>query len=106
MELGAFRERRTAAMAAKHATGPSRAAVKPAKLAVSARRGTGGHRERFQSARVHGGLNKFGKVLQDKVKSDWARVFEGTEKTRKKLGVVDELLSYWKLDDSEEVSLA
>ena len=32
------------------------------------------------------------------------RVFEGTEKTRERLGVVDELLAYWKVEESEDVS--
>ncbi|QDZ23367.1 cell division transporter substrate-binding protein FtsY [Chloropicon primus] len=51
-----------------------------------------------------GGLSfkKFGKILEEKAKADWNRVFEGTEKTRERLGVVDELLCYWNLDDSED----
>ena len=56
--------------------------------------------------RANAGINlgNFGKVLQEKAKADFAKVFQGTEKTREKLGVVEELLAYWKLGDSEDVS--
>ena len=50
-----------------------------------------------------GGLARFGKVLQEKAKADWDRVFRGNEKTREKLGVVDELLGYWNVEESEDV---
>ena len=48
-------------------------------------------------------LGNFGKVLKEKAKADLSKVFQGTEKTREKMGVVDELLAYWKLGDSEDV---
>ena len=47
-------------------------------------------------------FKKFGRILEEKAKADWNRVFQGTEKTRERLGVVDELLAYWNLDDSED----
>jgi len=58
-----------------------------------------------RSLRANAGINlgNFGKVLQEKAKADFAKVFQGTEKTREKLGVVEELLAYWKLGDSEDV---
>mmetsp|Transcript_6525 Transcript_6525/g.23443 ORF Transcript_6525/g.23443 Transcript_6525/m.23443 type:complete len:369 (-) Transcript_6525:1362-2468(-) len=57
-----------------------------------------------RSVRVPAGLSfkKFGRILEEKAKADWNRVFQGTEKTRERLGVVDELLAYWNLDDSED----
>eukprot|EP01023_Acetabularia_acetabulum_P058984 TRINITY_DN7049_c1_g1_i4.p1 TRINITY_DN7049_c1_g1~~TRINITY_DN7049_c1_g1_i4.p1 ORF type:complete len:406 (+),score=76.05 TRINITY_DN7049_c1_g1_i4:131-1219(+) len=49
-----------------------------------------------------GVLQKLGKVLQDKVKSDYERVFKGTAKSRERLGVVDELLAYWTLENADD----
>lgn len=68
----------------------------------SERRGRG----RGPTQVVYAGLsfNKFGRILKEKAKADLKRVFEGTEKTRERLGVVDELLAYWKVEESEDVS--
>jgi fused signal recognition particle receptor len=61
--------------------------------------------ENSRSVAASAGINlgNFGKVLQEKAKADFSKVFQGTEKTREKMGVVDELLAYWKLGDSEDV---
>eukprot|EP01024_Parvocaulis_polyphysoides_P053883 TRINITY_DN539_c0_g1_i4.p1 TRINITY_DN539_c0_g1~~TRINITY_DN539_c0_g1_i4.p1 ORF type:complete len:373 (+),score=66.60 TRINITY_DN539_c0_g1_i4:43-1161(+) len=53
-------------------------------------------------AEDEGMFQKLGKVLQSKVKSDFDRVFKGTAKSREKLGVVDELVAYWTLENSED----
>ncbi|KAK9821763.1 hypothetical protein WJX81_005495 [Elliptochloris bilobata] len=47
-------------------------------------------------------LQKLGRVLKEKAAGDFQRVFKGTEKTRAKLGVVDELFAYWTLEESED----
>lgn len=54
--------------------------------------------------RAEGGfLGRLGRVIQEKAKSDIDRLFSGTEKTRQNLKVVDELLTYWKLEESENI---
>lgn len=50
-----------------------------------------------------GFLGKLGRVIKEKAKSDIDRVFNGTSKTRERLGVVDELFTYWTLDESENL---
>ncbi|BDA40777.1 Signal recognition particle receptor FtsY [Coccomyxa sp. Obi] len=47
-------------------------------------------------------LQKLGRVLREKAVTDLERITKGTNKTREKLGVVDELFSYWTLEDSED----
>jgi fused signal recognition particle receptor len=47
-------------------------------------------------------LAKLGQVLREKARGDFERVFKGTEKTRQKLSVVDELLTYWDIDQADE----
>eukprot|EP01025_Chloroclados_australasicus_P055482 TRINITY_DN6721_c0_g1_i4.p1 TRINITY_DN6721_c0_g1~~TRINITY_DN6721_c0_g1_i4.p1 ORF type:complete len:384 (+),score=44.35 TRINITY_DN6721_c0_g1_i4:69-1154(+) len=47
-------------------------------------------------------LTKIGKVVQSKVQSDFQRVFQGTAKSRERLGVVDELVAYWTLENAED----
>ncbi|CAL8466922.1 g6458 [Coccomyxa elongata] len=47
-------------------------------------------------------LQKLGRVLREKAATDLERITKGTSKTREKLGVVDELFSYWTLEDSED----
>ncbi|GAQ81018.1 chloroplast SRP receptor [Klebsormidium nitens] len=54
--------------------------------------------------RAEGGfLGRIGRVIQEKAKSDIDRLLSGTEKTRQNLKVVDELLTYWKLEESENI---
>jgi len=50
-----------------------------------------------------GVLGKLGRVIKEKAKRDIDLVFKGTSKTREKLSVVDELLTYWKLDEAEDL---
>mmetsp|Transcript_13717 Transcript_13717/g.18838 ORF Transcript_13717/g.18838 Transcript_13717/m.18838 type:complete len:365 (+) Transcript_13717:193-1287(+) len=50
-----------------------------------------------------GFLDKLGRVIKEKAQADIDRVFKGTSKTREKLGIVDELLTYWKLDESDDL---
>ncbi|KAK9916798.1 hypothetical protein WJX75_007155 [Coccomyxa subellipsoidea] len=47
-------------------------------------------------------LQKLGRVLREKAATDLERITKGTSRTREKLGVVDELFSYWTLEDSED----
>lgn len=42
-------------------------------------------------------------MIKEKAKSDVERLFSGFSKTRENLAVVDELLTYWNLTDSEQV---
>jgi hypothetical protein len=54
--------------------------------------------------RAEGGfLGRLGRVIKEKAKSDIDRLFSGTEKTRKNLQVVDELLTYWNIQESESI---
>ncbi|KAK3236158.1 hypothetical protein CYMTET_53685 [Cymbomonas tetramitiformis] len=48
-------------------------------------------------------LGKLGRVLKEKALADYNRVFTGTSKTREGLKIVDELLTYWKLDESDDL---
>ena len=41
-------------------------------------------------------------MLREKAKGDFARVFKGTEKTRQRLSVVEELLTYWNIDEADD----
>jgi SRP54-type protein, helical bundle domain len=47
-------------------------------------------------------LTKLGQVLREKAKGDFARVFKGTAKTRERLSVVEELLTYWNIDEADD----
>lgn len=46
-------------------------------------------------------LQKLGRVLKEKASGDFDRFFKGTVKTRERLGLVDELLTFWTLEDYE-----
>lgn len=50
-----------------------------------------------------GFFGRLGRVLKEKAKSDVERLFSGFSKTRENLAVVDELLTYWNLADTEQV---
>ncbi|KAK9843916.1 hypothetical protein WJX84_012238, partial [Apatococcus fuscideae] len=56
-------------------------------------------------SRIHaaesGLLQKMGRVLKEKATGDLDRIFKGTSKTRERLGLVDELLAYWRVEDAE-----
>ena len=46
-------------------------------------------------------LQRLGRVLKEKASGDFDRFFKGTDKTRERLGLVDELLTFWTLEDYE-----
>lgn len=48
-----------------------------------------------------GFFGKLSRVIKEKAKGDIDRLFNGFSKTRENLSVVDELLTYWNLTDSE-----
>lgn len=50
-----------------------------------------------------GFLGRLGRVIKEKAKSDIQLLFSGFSKTRENLAVVDELLTYWNLDESENI---
>ncbi|EFJ51325.1 hypothetical protein VOLCADRAFT_79814 [Volvox carteri f. nagariensis] len=47
-------------------------------------------------------LQRLGRVIKEKAAGDFDRFFKGTSKTRERLGLVDELLALWSLEDYEE----
>ena len=74
----------------------------PAAAAAAGRQGCGGGRGAAAVARAGGVLSKIGRVLQEKVQADAERIFSGTERTRERLSIVDEILGYWSLEDAED----
>ncbi|KIY92346.1 chloroplast SRP receptor [Monoraphidium neglectum] len=46
-------------------------------------------------------LQKLGRVLREKAAGDLDRFVRGTTKTRERLGLVEELLTFWSLEDYE-----
>ncbi|KAH6756422.1 signal recognition particle receptor protein [Perilla frutescens var. hirtella] len=55
------------------------------------------------SAGEPGFFTKLGRLIKEKAKSDVEKVFSGFSKTRENLAVVDELLLYWNLSDTDRV---
>lgn len=55
------------------------------------------------SDRRVGFLGRLGRVFKEKAKSDIQLLFSGFSKTRENLAVVDELLTYWNMSDSENI---
>lgn len=47
-------------------------------------------------------LQRLGRVIKEKAAGDFDRFFKGTSKTRERLGLVDEMLAFWKLEDYED----
>ncbi|KXZ50743.1 hypothetical protein GPECTOR_15g428 [Gonium pectorale] len=47
-------------------------------------------------------LQRLGRVIKEKAAGDFDRFFKGTSKTRERLGLVDEMLALWSLEDYEE----
>lgn len=47
-------------------------------------------------------LQKMARVVKEKASQDFGRIVKGTEKTRKKLGVLEELFTYWNLEDADD----
>jgi fused signal recognition particle receptor len=60
--------------------------------------------DRFRCSAGEVGLfTKLGRLLKEKAKSDVEKVFSGFSKTRNNLSVIDELLLYWNLSDTDKV---
>ncbi|PSC73424.1 cell division chloroplastic [Micractinium conductrix] len=47
-------------------------------------------------------LQKLARVFKEKAQQDLERIVKGTSKTREKLGVIEELFTYWNLEDADE----
>lgn len=61
---------------------------------------------RFKCSASAGQTNfftKLGRLIKEKAKSDVEKIFSGFSKTRDNLAVVDELLLYWNLSDTDRV---
>lgn len=58
---------------------------------------------RAAAGKQAGLFGRIGRVIQEKVRSDVERVFNGFRKTRENLAVVDELLTYWNLGESDSI---
>ncbi|KAG0493563.1 hypothetical protein HPP92_004557 [Vanilla planifolia] len=64
----------------------------------------GASASRFRcSAGQTGFFTKLGRLIKEKAKSDVEKIFNGFSKTRSNLAVVDELLLYWNLADTDRV---
>lgn len=57
---------------------------------------------RAQQTTNPGLLQRLGRVLKEKAAGDFERFFKGTTKTRERLGLVEELLAFWSLEDYED----
>ena len=55
------------------------------------------------SAGQTGFFTRLGRLIKEKAKSDVEKIFSGFSKTRDNLAVVDELLLYWNLADTDRV---
>lgn len=63
-----------------------------------------GDGSRFRcSAGQTGFFTRLGRLLKEKAKSDVEKVFSGFSKTRDNLAVIDELLLYWNLAETDRV---
>lgn len=62
-----------------------------------------GGRFRCSAGGQTGFFTKLGRLIKEKARSDVEKIFSGFSKTRENLAVVDELLLYWNLSDSERV---
>lgn len=50
-----------------------------------------------------GFFSRLGRLIKEKAKSDVEKIFSGFSKTRENLAVIDELLLYWNLADTDRV---
>ncbi|KAI8024143.1 hypothetical protein LOK49_LG03G02331 [Camellia lanceoleosa] len=57
------------------------------------------------SAGQTGFFTKLGRLIKEKAKSDVDKLFYGFSKTRNNLAVIDELLLYWNLSDTDHALL-
>lgn len=55
------------------------------------------------SAGQAGFFTRLGRLIKEKAKSDVEKIFSGFSKTRDNLAVIDELLLYWNLADTDRV---
>lgn len=55
------------------------------------------------SAGQTGFFTRIGRLIKEKAKSDVEKIFSGFSKTRNNLAVIDELLLYWNLADTDRV---
>ncbi|KAJ0112577.1 hypothetical protein Patl1_00377 [Pistacia atlantica] len=55
------------------------------------------------SASQTGFFTRLGRLIKEKAKSDVEKIFSGFSKTRDNLAVIDELLLYWNLADTDRV---
>lgn len=55
------------------------------------------------SASQAGFFTRLGRLIKEKAKSDVEKIFSGFSKTRDNLAVIDELLLYWNLADTDRV---
>ncbi|KAL9245336.1 hypothetical protein vseg_018999 [Gypsophila vaccaria] len=63
----------------------------------------GPNRVRCQAGNPTGFFTKLGRLIKEKAKSDVDKIFSGFSKTRDNLAVIDELLLYWNLADTDKV---
>jgi len=80
--------------------------LSPASAAASARAGPGRRAALLRCAAAAGQAGFFtrlGRLIKEKAKSDVEKLFSGFSKTRENLSVVDELLTYWNLADTDRV---
>uniref|UniRef100_A0A0D9YK82 SRP54-type proteins GTP-binding domain-containing protein n=1 Tax=Oryza glumipatula TaxID=40148 RepID=A0A0D9YK82_9ORYZ len=67
------------------------------------RRGRAGLLRCAAAAGQAGFFTRLGRLIQEKAKSDVEKLFSGFSKTRESLSVVDELLTYWNLADTDRI---
>ncbi|XP_072970836.1 cell division protein FtsY homolog, chloroplastic isoform X2 [Typha angustifolia] len=71
--------------------------------ALLLRRTGGSPRFTCSAAGQTGFFTRLGRLIKEKAKSDVEKIFSGFSKTRENLAVVDELLLYWNLADTDRV---
>ncbi|XBI32820.1 hypothetical protein VPH35_056219 [Triticum aestivum] len=84
------------------ASAPSRALPFLSPLSA-APRGPSGRLRCAAAAGQAGFFTRLGRLIKEKAKSDVDKLFSGFSKTRETLSVVDELLTYWNLADTDRV---
>jgi hypothetical protein len=47
-------------------------------------------------------IQKVARVVREKASEDFDRIVKGTSKTREKLGVLEEIFTYWNLEDVDD----
>lgn len=87
------------------ASAPSRVLpfLSPPSTAPASLRAPSGRLRCAAAAGQAGFFTRLGRLIKEKAKSDVDRLFSGFSKTRENLSVVDELLTYWNLADTDRV---